>query len=316
MANDQAYDLSNFKKILSYYSALVKNAFFEEIGGLHAETPFMPESWTYYVYDKDIDGNNIGNPTKVVVANPGYNYAMEVLGLFTKTSDSIRDSLMTLFINYDDPKEMQQEDFNFNILNAYASASQSLQWYNKDTEEFENMPEYWFTRGCWYDMLPMCTKGDYIRARHSNVLQAIEAIKRCRSYYENGFVYQVSSSSTDNFGYTTYMTSRYRYNDWYRYSSYSQFTNSRFFVLAFWNEYLSRLTEEVKHHLDPIWRFGRHSGRPEQTASTAKLTYVTQLASDFGKTFQRSNTAVKTAKKILTNTGTYSAKKAKVSVVK
>lgn len=316
MANDQAYNLPNFKSILSYYSTLVKNAIFESVEGLHAETPFMPKSWTYTTTD-DITGQT----TEVVIGNPGYNYAMELLGLFKTTSDNIRDALLTLFINYDDPKEMQQEDFNFNIINAYASASQSLQWYNKDTEEFESMPEYWFTRGCWYDMLPMCTKGDYIRAKHSNVLQAVNAIKKCRRYYEYEFTYQEPATDyTDNFGYSYQLNRRYTYSQWNsqynRYATYSQYSNSRFFVLAFWNQYLQTLSDEVKSCLNPIWKFGQYSGKREQTASTAKLTYITQLASDSEISIQQSNTAVKTARQISSTSGTYDAKKAKISIIK
>ena len=326
MADEQAYKLTNFKKILSYYSALVENAMFEEVEGLHAETPFRPESWTYYVSVDNADGTT--TTEEVVVANPGYNYAMELLKMFKTTSSNILDALMTLFINNDDPKEMRQEEFNFNILNAYASASQSLQWYNKDTEEFETMPEYWFTRGCWYDMLPMCTKGDYIKAKYPNVLNAIKAIKRCRHYYEYEYKYPVPLYY-DDYGYSysdyggySYRSSngRYRYYSYrspyaYNYIGYSQFSNSREFTLSFWDTYLQTLSSEVSNYLNPIWKFGKPSGLKEQTASTAKLTYVTQLASDFGKMFQRNNTAVKTAKQLLTTTS-YDAKKAKVSISK
>ena len=308
MANEsqQTFKYKNFKQILSYYAKLTKQAMMEPIDGLGANTPFMPPFWKVPEYDTTVDGQTvlIGYTT---YENSGYVYGKAILDAYKKTSDSILEALRTLFINYDDPKEIWQEDFNFNLLNAYASASQSLQWYNEETEEFEDMPEYWFTRGCWYEMLPMCTKGDYIKTWHSNVLSAIRAIKKCRQYYQTKFVYYIYEPSYDDYYYSSYYSRREYYSD---------YGNSMGYIRSFWANYLSVLQDEINPLLNPIWKLGRETNLKEQTAETAKLTYVTQLASDLDIAFTAGNTIASTAKTLSTSCGTYSAKAAGLSLSK
>lgn len=314
----QTYKPKNFQNLLSYYATLVKNAMLEAISGLSAESPFTPEKWPVTTTDE------WGRTETTYVANTGYAYGQSILDAFHSTSTSIRDSLMTLFINYDDDKNLWQEDFNFNIINAYASASQSLQRYNEATEEFDDMPEYWFTRGCWYEMLPMCTKGDYIRAWHSNVLQAVEAIKTCRHNFENYEVF-IPYSDDDGYGYgsggyyvssRSYSYSSSKYARGGRQAKYSLYGNSMFFVQSFWQEYLSGLKSTVDGLLEPIWKFGRATNYPEQNASTAKLKYVTYLASDLQMAYTNGKTSISTAKSLSDKCGTYDAKAAKLKLSK
>ena len=59
--------------------------------------------------------------------------------------------------------------------------------------------------------------------------------------------------------------------------------------------------------LDPIWRIGRATNLKEQTAETAKLTYVTQLASDIDTVFSIGKTLTSTAKTLSDMCGTFSA---------
>ena len=49
-------------------------------------------------------------------------------------------------------------------------------------------------------MLPMCTKGDYLKTWHGNVVQAVNAIKKCRRYYQYEFEYYLPEP-VDNDGY-------------------------------------------------------------------------------------------------------------------
>lgn len=302
----QTYRLKNFNELLSYYSTVVKNAMLEadKGRGIEEDSPFLPESWTVTTTDE------WGRTETTIVPNPGHAYGQSVLNAFKSTAESIRNSLMTLFTNYDDEKIMWQEDLNFNLINAYASASQSLQWYNKDTEEFEDRPEYWFTRGCWYDMLPMCTKGDYIRKWQPKVLEAIQAIRKCRKAYQSfEYVEYVTDSDTGWSG--SYVVNR---KSRMRQTSYTSYGNSRLFILRFWGEYLPTLKSEVDYLLEPIWKFGRATNYPEQNAKTADLEYITQLASDIHGTNTKSSIA--TAKRLSAKCGTYDANSAKLKLSK
>ena len=306
----QTYKFKNFNEILGYYATVLKNSMLESDSGhgLEADTPFLPKSWTVTTTDE------WGRSETTIIPNSGYVYGQSILDAFKSTANSIKHSLMTLFINHDDDKVMWQEDLNYNLINAYASASQSLQWYNKDTEEFEEKPEYWFTRGCWYDMLPMCTKGAYIRKYQANVQNAIEAVRKCRKAYQN---YEYVEYSTDEYGYSYSYTVSRRNTVRTRHIGYSSVSNSRFFVQHFWSDYLPKLKSEIDAQLEPIWKFGRATNYPEQNASTADLEYITQLASSIGANSTSSaKTTITTAKKLSTNCGTYDAKAAKMTLSK
>ena len=307
----QTYKLKNFNEILSYYSTVLKNAMLEADAGhgLEEDTPFLPDSWTYTSTDE------WGRTETIVVPNSGYVYGQSILDAFKSTAASIRKSLMTLFINYDDDKAMWQEDLNYNLINAYAAASQSLQWYNKTTEEFEEMPEFWFTRGCWYDMLPMCTKGDYIKKYQINVQHAIDSIRKCRKAYQT---YEYVEYTTDEFGNSySYTVSRKGSGLRTRQIGYSSIGNSRFFIQHFWSDYLPTLKSEIDAQLEPIWKFGRATNYPEQNASTSDLEYITQLASSIGAdSSSNAKTSITTAKKLSSSCGTYNAKTAKMTLSK
>jgi len=318
MANEQnkAYTLKNFRQILSYYSTLFKNAMYSL--DTHSRTPFTPKSWTFYRYD------NQGNRTKHVVNNSGYLYGESILKAFKDTSNSIKFSLSTLFINNDDEEIMRKEDLNFNLLNAYASASQSFQKYNESTEEFVDRPEYWFTRGTWYDMLPMCTKGRYILAYHSKIMASITAVEKCRSAFMNYSYTYTTSSGRRAVRRIKVKSLSYNVGDYYdsEGSSYSSPTN---YTIAFWNSYLPTLKSEVDRLLLPIWDFGQSTDYPEQNSSTADLIYITQRTSDIASLDKAASIASKiynneisssisTAKSISSNCGKYSAKSSGLSI--
>ena len=116
MANEssQTFKYKNFKQILSYYSKLVKQAMMEPVDGLSDKTPFLPASWKIPVAVNSEYNYNFTEQYKIIY-NSGHTYGQGLLDAFQTTSNNILEALRTLFINYDDPKEMQQEDFNFSF---------------------------------------------------------------------------------------------------------------------------------------------------------------------------------------------------------
>ena len=308
----QAYNLENFKQILSWYATLVKNRMLNDEDGLGSNTPFSPISWTITETDPET-----GTTTTRIIENPGAVYGQSILDAFHSTADSIQHALSTLFTNYDDKnKSMWQQDLNFNLINAYAAASQSLQWYDKDTEEFVEMPEYWFTRGCWYDMLPMCTRGKYLLEWRSNVETTVRnAISLYRGngnknvvgYKKHVYVSTYTIETSDG---STQTETTYEY--------YSSSENSMGFILDFWDANLSGLKTAIDPYLEPIWKLGYKTSYPEQNSKTAKLEYVTQLASDISSSNTSASAAasakITTAKSLSTACGKYDAKAAKMTL--
>ena len=299
MASIQAFNFQNFSQILSWWSALLKKKMLEEDKSLvlQASSPFSPDSWTWTTVD-ELTGEVQVHTTQ----NPGATYGNSVLKAFKTTSANIKHALKTLFINYDDEEIMWQDDLNFNLINSYASASQSFQKYNPDTEEFLDMPEFWFTRGCWYDMLPMCTKGKYLMVWDANVQsKAAFAIEACRKAYQK-YVYTYTVTTESDGGMTTSYTCT---------EEYSPTGNTMGFTCSFWTEYLPTLKAEMDKQLEPIWKVGQETNYPEQNASSADLAYVTQLASDITGT---GSTSITTSKKLSSKCGTFSSKSAGLSL--
>lgn len=309
----QAYELKNFKQILSWYAMLVKNRMLADEDGLGSNSPFSPQNWTV------TETVGIEPDTRTItriIDNPGASYGQSILDAFQSTADSIHHSLATLFINHDDDKTMWQEDLNFNLINAYAAASQSLQRYDKDTEEFEEMPEFWFTRGCWYDMLPMCTKGKYLLEWRSNVETKVrnaislyrgEGNRSVVGYKRNVFVHTYTSTDSDG---TSTTETTYEY--------YSPSGNSMDFILDFWRKNLAGLKAAIDPYLEPIFHIGHKTDYPEQNSKTANIEYVTQLASDIAFSNTSASAAagasITTAKSLSAECGKYDAKAAKMTL--
>ena len=305
----QAYKLKNFNQILSWYATIVKNRMLADEAGLGANSPFNPPSWTIVTTDE-----LTGMTTTQVIMNPGGTYGQSILDAFKNTANSILHSLKTLFINYDDDKQLWHEDMNFNLLNSYAAASQSFQKYNQDTEEFEDRPEYWFTRGCWYDMLPMCTKGEYLYAWRNNVENGVvAAITKCReAFRKHVYTYTTTTyTSVSDGGADPWTTHTYT-------ETYSDEGNSRGFITDFWGDHLASLKSTVDSLLEPIWKLGRKTSYPEQNAASADLVYVTQLKSDIASqdtgAAKASSSSITTAKSLSKACGKYDAKAAKMTL--
>ena len=79
---------------------------------------------------------------------------------------------------------------------------------------------------------------------------------------------------------------------------------------------LSALKSRVEDLLSPIWKFGRSTTIPEQNASTAKLKYVTYLASDLEMNYSIGKTSITTAAQLSNKCGTYDPKTAKMQISK
>lgn len=308
MVQIEDYSLENFYQILSWYSTIVFNRFYNDEDGLGGNSPFKPESWKVPIPSSSSDSDSGSGKTSVkyrTVANEGSTYAKSILKAFQTTGDNILFSLKTLFINNDDDKAMRTEDLNFNLISAYAAASQSFQKYNATTEEFMDMPEFWFTRGCWYDMLPMCTRGEYLLKYRGNVQNTVRnAISKCRrAYKKHSYMRVITESSSDGSSSSTRIEWEY----------YQESGNTYEFISDFWSSHLSSLKSVVDNALEPIWKIGRKTNYPMQNSSTADLEYVTQLMSDISST---KGSSISTAKQLSEKCGKYSAKKANVTLSK
>ena len=305
----ESYARENFSQILSWYSALLKNKMLgaDEANGLTTASPFWPDYWevvTYHLY------------TKITrkVYNPGWKYGNSLLDAMETTSNNILIALSTLFTNYDDDEAMRQENLNFHLINAYAAASQSYKWYDKTTEEFVERPEFWFTRGCWYDMLPMCTKGKYLLVYQKAVNKVCEYIMTCRKkFLKHTYTYYVTDTDSDGGSSTTTVHTEH----------YSPIKggNSRSFIETFWRtteqntDMLSWLETKSDPLLKPIFDMGIETKLPEQTSKTADLVYITQLVSDISESTSSIGTSkITSAKSLSDSCGTYDANAAGVTL--
>lgn len=300
----KSYVLRNFSEILSWYAARFKSRLFDsdESAGLTNGTPFTPERWPHETVNPKTYLTEI-----TYTYNPGWVYADSILNAFQTTAEQIKHSLQTLFINHDDDERMWHKDLNFSLLNAYATASQTYKWYDKSTEEFIEKPEFWFTRGCWYDMLPMCTKGKYLLAFRGSINKVLDYVAQCRrKFYSHRYTY--TSYETDTDGNYTSPTSTTL--------TYPGSADKESFVCDFWNGgQLSWLEKKVEPLLKPIWDMGIKTKLPMQNSKSADLVYITQLVSDISASTSAVGTSkITTSKSLSQACGTYDAKKAKVTL--
>lgn len=265
-------EFRNFKDILNYYKFL-----FEEVLNTsdksnkenHGANPFLPDKW-------EIPSNN-EDATVQYVYNQGYNYLKELINTVEATKNGIHKGLRTLFINYDDPEEYWQEDMNYNLINAYAEASRSYEYYNKKTQNFEERPEYFWTRGNYYDMLPMCTAGKYLLPYKTAVENACAIMESYKTlFYNYNCEYAMMNSETDgivlsydmvnstyaistgeNFGYGRSS----RYND--------QSSRNIYFYTSFWEKHLRPMINKVENtgskNIKDMLKIGMETEYPEQT---------------------------------------------------
>lgn len=300
------YHLKNFKEILDYYKVLLNNV----LNGSNPN-PYMPEKW-------EIKSDDESGGVITYEYNPGYNYLKGLINSVEATKNGIYKGLRTLFINYDEPEDYWQEDYNYNIINSYASGSRGMQYYNRTTEDFEDRPEYWWTRGNYYDMLPMCTEGKYLLAFKQNVEKACEILESYKQLYsrfncsynaggevgevELTYGYFFRNGVRSNRGNAiikyneppqpdangVYDRSKPAINWNYRaaksnielyYSLETVGSEEAYFCKQFWFNHLSRLKAEVDELLNNLFKIGKSTSYPEQT-NDDNVIYINKYYND------------------------------------
>lgn len=274
-------ELTNFIEILNYYKNLfndVLNLSDKSNNLNHGANPYLPDKWEVQEYSNYDDSINY-------IYNPGYNYLKGLINLIEATKNGIYKGLRTLFINYDDPEDFWQEDLNYNIINAYAEGSKSFKYYNQKTQEFEERPEYFWTRGNYYDMLPMCTDGKYLLSYKSTIENACLILEK----YKNKFyTYRCSIISNDNEVGDTLLTYDIANSTYAITASSESLSNSQtnymiYFYTSFWNEHLASLKDEIENSgnnsINSLLKIGQETQYPEQNNDT-EVTYITKYYSN------------------------------------
>ena len=98
-------------------------------------------------------------------------------------SETIFNSLNSLFVDPDD--EYNTPDRNYQIINGYADGSRSLEYYDKESEEFNEKADYWYVRGNLYDMLPKANEGLYVYRFLQNIKNVVSICNDYELKYED-----------------------------------------------------------------------------------------------------------------------------------
>ena len=98
-------------------------------------------------------------------------------------SETIFNSLNSLFVEPDD--EYKTPDRNYQIINGYADGSRSLEYYDKESEEFSEMADYWYVRGNLYDMLAKANEGLYVYRFLQNIKNVVSLCNEYELKYED-----------------------------------------------------------------------------------------------------------------------------------
>lgn len=303
---------NNFKDILNYYNSLftkVLNTSDVTDKENHGANPYLPDKWVVPTNNEDT--------TVQYIYNPGYNYLKSIINTVEATKNGIHKGLRTLFINYDEPEDYWQEDLNYNLINSYAEASKTFEFYNKKTQEFEERPEYFWTRGNYYDMLPMCTAGKYLLAYKTSVENACIIMEQ----YKKKF-YEYSCNYNTITGETSGITMSYRMiNSSYAISEGSEgvYWNSNYssrisiyFYISFWNEYLSELKGKVLNtngkSVGNMLKIGQETQYPEQNNDNNVIytkKYYSTLWDDLSTGIEKTSQTVVNTKILSNSCGTY-----------
>ena len=98
-------------------------------------------------------------------------------------SETIYNSLNSLFVDPDD--EYNTPESNYQIINGYADGSRSLECYDKESEEFSEMADYWYVRGNLYDMLSKANEGLYVYKFLQNIKNVVSLCNEYELKYED-----------------------------------------------------------------------------------------------------------------------------------
>ena len=137
-------------------------------------------------------------------------------------SYTIFNSLNSLFVDPDDEDKIP--DLNYQIINGYADGSRSLEYYDKNSEEFIEKADYWYVRGNLYDMLSKANEGLYVYKFLQNIKNVVTLCKQYEEIYKN---YSGTSSSMSDGGVSIPVTK----------------------ADLFWDEYFTKFEEEVNTEL-------------------------------------------------------------------
>lgn len=151
----------------------------------------------------------------------------------TLTKQAIFSFVDFLFNDYD-IEGNKLENVNFNTINGYADGSKSFEYYDMATQEFSEMPEYFWTRGNLYDMLPKVEEGDYLGKYIASVS---EIVGICETWQKKYDTHPDPTPSIDNDGNTISI------------SKVKDFWSTEGYLTSFTNEIDSRL-EQVQFVYD------------------------------------------------------------------
>lgn len=146
----------------------------------------------------------------------------------TLTKQAIFSFVDFLFNDYD-IEGNKLENVNFNTINGYADGSKSFEYYDMESQEFSEMPEYFWTRGNLYDMLPRVEEGDYLGKYIASVS---EIVGICETWQKKYDAHPDPTPSTDSDGNTSSTPK----------------------VEDFWStkDYLSSFTDEIDSRLEQV----------------------------------------------------------------
>lgn len=126
------------------------------------------------------------------IPNPSYTLLSSLQTVLTNTQSAIYNAAHYL---YEDPSmrdgngALIRNDNNFSIINGYADGSKTFELYKSDDEVFLEQPDFFWTRGKFYGMLPAIYEGEYLRSYGGiNVAAKIQNIVAICSEYNDKFV--------------------------------------------------------------------------------------------------------------------------------
>lgn len=126
------------------------------------------------------------------IPNPSYTLLSSLQTVLTNTKSAIYNAAHYL---YEDPSmrdgngALIRNDNNFSIINGYADGSKTFELYKSDDEVFLEQPDFFWTRGKFYGMLPAIYEGEYLRSYGDiNVAAKIQNIVAICSEYNDKFV--------------------------------------------------------------------------------------------------------------------------------
>ena len=185
---------------------------------------------------------------------------------------------------------------------------------------FEERPEYFWTRGNYYDMLPMCTAGRYLLAYKANVERACEILEDYKTLFYNYQCTAISNAGETSDTILTYNMVNASYaittdtefsGRGNQYDQSAQMKNSIYFYTMFWNENLATLKNLIESRkgkdISSMLRIGQATQYPEQN-NDSNVVYVKKYYSTLWDDKLSTGTGgqkITATSKLSSNCGTY-----------